>query len=280
MAGSANVTINHDDIKRWVEERGGCPARVKTTGSGDDPGIIRIDYTGFSGQDTLEKISWDEWFAAFEDNELAFLHQDQKGGRTSRFSKLISRAHANLDESAAESQPSEREPAPAKAATRAGRTQGEPVDAINLLKEQHALVRALFGRARDDEAAFEELIDNLALHVEIEELVLYPMLPMVGMGEQMYRSVEEHLAAKRLIADLIEGALDDETRLAKIELLEREVLEHVDEEEREVFPQLERALDEDQLLGLTQELVAQMVALLDEGENAPIESVLSQTEPM
>ena len=72
-----------------MEARGGFPAHVKRTeGPGDDPGVLRIDYPGYSGQETLERISWDDWFEWFERNKLAFLYQDK---RNSRFSKLVSR---------------------------------------------------------------------------------------------------------------------------------------------------------------------------------------------
>lgn len=92
MAGESKTTTNHDEIRRWVEQRGGRPARVGESGSNGDPGILRIDYPGFSGDDTLEEISWDEWFDAFDENELAFLYQEEtKEGEESRFSKLISR---------------------------------------------------------------------------------------------------------------------------------------------------------------------------------------------
>ena len=85
---SAQGTTDHETIRRWVEERGGRPARVKGTEGRDDPGLLRIDYPGFSGEDTLEEISWDEWFKGFEQHKLAFLHETEKD---SRFSKLISR---------------------------------------------------------------------------------------------------------------------------------------------------------------------------------------------
>ena len=87
----SKTTTDHDEIRRWVEERGGRPASVKDTGSnGDDPGILRID---FGDQDEgLEEISWDEFFQAFDDNKLAFLHQDTTdGGDQSRFNKFVSR---------------------------------------------------------------------------------------------------------------------------------------------------------------------------------------------
>ena len=90
---SGHTTTDHDFIRRWVEERGGKPARVKQTGSGDDPGILRIDFPGYSGGDTLEKIGWEEFFEKFEESRLAFLHRDIQGedGKPDRFNKLVSR---------------------------------------------------------------------------------------------------------------------------------------------------------------------------------------------
>jgi hypothetical protein len=88
-SGSAVTTTDRDEIRNWVEQRGGFPAHVKRTGSrAGDPGVLRIDYPGYSGRDTLERISWDEWFDAFEKNKLGFLYQPKKN---SRFSKLVAR---------------------------------------------------------------------------------------------------------------------------------------------------------------------------------------------
>jgi hypothetical protein len=91
---SAHTTTDHDFIRRWVEERGGKPSRVKRTGGGEDPGILRIDFPGYSGADSLEEIEWEEWFEKFEENGLAFLHRDIKGddGELDRFNKLVSRS--------------------------------------------------------------------------------------------------------------------------------------------------------------------------------------------
>ena len=92
----SKVTTDHDEIKAWVEQRGGKPARVKGTEGKSDSGILRIDYPGFSGEDTLETITWEEFFTAFDDNNLAFLYQEQtKDGSESRFSKLVDRGAAN-----------------------------------------------------------------------------------------------------------------------------------------------------------------------------------------
>ena len=91
MGAESKQTTDHDEIRNWVEERGGKPARVKSTGKGG-AGLLRIDYPGFSGEDSLEEITWEEFFEAFEENNLAFLYQDEtKDGKESRFSKLIDR---------------------------------------------------------------------------------------------------------------------------------------------------------------------------------------------
>lgn len=82
---TSTTTTNHDRIRKWVEARKGHPARVK--GQGPD-GILRIDFG--VPEETLEKISWDEFFRIFDENELAFLYQDKtEGGKTSRFSKFV-----------------------------------------------------------------------------------------------------------------------------------------------------------------------------------------------
>lgn len=90
---SAHKTTDHDFIRRWVEERDGWPARVEGTGGGDDPGMIRVDFPGYEGRESLERISWDEWFEKFEENDLAFLHRDMEhgDGDLDRFNKLVSR---------------------------------------------------------------------------------------------------------------------------------------------------------------------------------------------
>ncbi len=89
MARAAKTTTDHDEIRRWVEARGGHPAHVAQSAGRNDPGILRIDYPGFSGEDTLEPIEWDEFFEQFDRNNLAFLYQDAKN---SRFSKFVERA--------------------------------------------------------------------------------------------------------------------------------------------------------------------------------------------
>ena len=76
----ATVTTDHDEIRQWAEERGARPACVRGTGGGDDPGMIRLDFPGFSGKGSLESIEWNEFFEWFDKNELAFIYQDRTRG--------------------------------------------------------------------------------------------------------------------------------------------------------------------------------------------------------
>jgi hypothetical protein len=89
---ASNVTTDHDTIRKWAEERGGKPARVKGTGNASDPGLLRIDFPGYSGEDSLEPISWDEFFEKFDEKRLALVYQeDASGGEKSNFNKLVDR---------------------------------------------------------------------------------------------------------------------------------------------------------------------------------------------
>lgn len=89
---SAKSTTDHKTIRKWAEERGGKPASVSGTSGKDEIGILRIDFPDRNEPDKLEEISWDEFFAKFEESNLAFLYQEKtEDGQVSRFSKFVSR---------------------------------------------------------------------------------------------------------------------------------------------------------------------------------------------
>ncbi|MGN6568615.1 MAG: hypothetical protein ACTHJ0_11710 [Flavipsychrobacter sp.] len=89
-AHGSRVTTDHEEIKHWVEERGGKPCAVKNTMDGT-VGLLRIDFPGYSGGDSLVEISWDEFFDQFDRKRLQFLYQEETtSGEPSRFNKFIS----------------------------------------------------------------------------------------------------------------------------------------------------------------------------------------------
>lgn len=91
---SATTTTDHDEIRNWVERRGGHPAIVADTeDNGRGGGILRIDFDEPGGNDDqgLRRIGWDEFFQVFDENALAFLRQDEGD---SRFNKFVERESA------------------------------------------------------------------------------------------------------------------------------------------------------------------------------------------
>jgi hypothetical protein len=57
--------------------------------------LLRIDFPGYSGKDSLQEVSWDEFFEKFDEQGLALLYQEKtKGGQPSNFNKLVSRRNA------------------------------------------------------------------------------------------------------------------------------------------------------------------------------------------
>lgn len=93
MASQSKTTTDHEEIRRWVEEHGGQPASVRGTENGDPAGVLRIDFPGGAGEDQLEHIPWDDWFAKFDESGLEFLYQEEKAsGEDSTFFKLVSRS--------------------------------------------------------------------------------------------------------------------------------------------------------------------------------------------
>jgi hypothetical protein len=83
----ANITTDHLKIKRWVEQRGGHPARVEGTAVRGSSGVLVLDY-GDPTSLELEPITWDDFFEGFEENRLAFLYPADD---EVRFAKLVGR---------------------------------------------------------------------------------------------------------------------------------------------------------------------------------------------
>jgi hypothetical protein len=91
----AEVTTDHDTVRKWAEGKGGKPAAVERTHKGGDVGIIRIMFPGApqSQHDALTEITWEEFFEEFEKRELALLYEED-----SRFSKIVGRDTAERRE--------------------------------------------------------------------------------------------------------------------------------------------------------------------------------------
>ena len=240
------ATIDHDRIKSWVEERGGCPAHVKGSGTEDDPGILRIDFTGFSGKHSLEQISWEDFFDAFENNKLAFLYQEDGD---SRFSKLISRDSAKLDGDGRSK--SGGKSGAKKAGSKKAGAKSKGINALDLLEQQHREVEDLFEKLESAKAPSQKervlakLGDALAAHAKIEETIFYPAAFAEQTESELREAVEEHLVAKRLLADLLEMEPSDPQFISKVTVLKEVIEHHVEEEEETLFEMVRKQDIED-----------------------------------
>lgn len=91
----SNTTTDHETIRKWAESRHGKPAAVRRTHQKGDVGIIRIEFPDNpnSRHDSLEEISWDEFFEQFDESGLALVYDEH-----SSFNKLIGRDTAEKRE--------------------------------------------------------------------------------------------------------------------------------------------------------------------------------------
>lgn len=89
---SSKTTRNHDEIRRWAEQRGAVPTEVAGTERGDQPGILRFEFPKAPNRNdkSLHEISWEEFFRKFDENNLELLYQEETAeGAKSNFNKLI-----------------------------------------------------------------------------------------------------------------------------------------------------------------------------------------------
>jgi len=136
----------------------------------------------------------------------------------------------------------------------------QPPSATELLKTQHAEVRTLFKRIEkaSTRAAktkyFDELAANLAAHDAIEREIFYPACEKaMGMSDLLGEALVEHGVVEFSLYQA-DQARKDKDFAFKCKVLSEIVEHHVEEEEEEFFPKVEKALGKQKL----QELGARM----------------------
>ena len=138
-------------------------------------------------------------------------------------------------------------------------------DAIAVLKDEHQVIRKLFG---DFQAAgpraivtkgklSAKIIEKLTVHTYLENEIMYPevrkLLP--GLEDDVLESYEEHHVADLLVMELVAMKPDAERFNAKMIVLIENVTHHMDEEENDWFPKVRKGLSRAQL----QDIGARMV---------------------
>jgi hemerythrin superfamily protein len=137
------------------------------------------------------------------------------------------------------------------------------MNALELLKEDHLKVQSLFDQVKATEndrqhrQLFKKIKTELDTHTYIEEKVLYPTLKKYEeFKDQVLEAIEEHLQVKTLLKALDRLSEGAERFDAKLRVLIDDVEHHVEEEEEELFPKVEKSFSEQELEELGQELAA------------------------
>jgi hypothetical protein len=131
-----------------------------------------------------------------------------------------------------------------------------PQSAIQLLKTQHEEVKALFKRIEKAQARaaklklFDELAANLAAHDAIEREIFYPACERaMGLTDLLGEALVEHGVVEFSLFQADQARADKDFSF-KCKVLSEMVEHHVEEEEDDFFPKVEKALGKEKLLEL------------------------------
>ena len=88
----SKTTDNHEIIQNWVEERSGQPALADgIIDKGKAGRMLRINFSS-NTKEGLNDISWELFFEIFDENNLAFLYQEENiDGDQAKFYKIINK---------------------------------------------------------------------------------------------------------------------------------------------------------------------------------------------
>jgi hemerythrin-like domain-containing protein len=129
------------------------------------------------------------------------------------------------------------------------KAKAKPLDAIDLLKQDHEYVKQAFRRFermdREDHESLRGLVSAvcaaLKAHADVEEKLFYPAVRAKIEDQEVIEEAEvEHDSAKALIRRLERMKPDDPKYAATFTVLGEYVKHHVKEEESEIFPKAKR----------------------------------------
>ena len=130
------------------------------------------------------------------------------------------------------------------------------MDALKLLKEDHALVKKILtqGEETTERAEktrtelFARLKSELEVHERIEEEVLYPALRDHPKSKEIaLEGYEEHHVVDTILGELEQTPVTDETWGAKFKVAKENLEHHIEEEEGEMFQKARQIFSDDEL---------------------------------
>jgi len=151
--------------------------------------------------------------------------------------------------------------------------QGEAMDALTLLKDDHDKVRKLLDEldsttergVKTREELFAKIKLELTVHETIEEEIFYPALKEHPKAtEIVLEGFEEHDVVDRLMSDLEALPVDDETWGPKASVMKENLEHHPEEEEGEMFAKARQVFAKAELADLGERMAARKEQALAE----------------
>jgi len=138
------------------------------------------------------------------------------------------------------------------------------MDAIKLLKADHDKVKKLLAElesttergVKTRAELFATIKGELTLHEIVEEEIFYPALKAHPEAKEIVlEGYEEHAVVDRLMGELEELSVEDETWGPKAKVMKENIEHHIEEEEGEMFKQARQVFDAAELedLGMRME---------------------------
>jgi iron-sulfur cluster repair protein YtfE (RIC family) len=134
-------------------------------------------------------------------------------------------------------------------------------DPFVILKKDHREAEQLLKRLADSNPGtrrrqtLDKLEAALALHMQIEERLVYPLVPeLIDREAEVEAEVEHGLARDGL--NKLRELVDAPGFGAAVDMVTAGIKHHVKEEEREIFPELKRQMERTDLAELGDEVVA------------------------
>ena len=168
------------------------------------------------------------------------------------------------------------------------RTGSRQPEAIAMLIADHQKVQKMFKtfERTDDQQQQEqlatEICNELTVHTQLEEQVFYPAArEALEESDLVDEATIEHQVAKELVEKIRQSRPHDEEYCALVTVLGEYVNHHIDEEQKELFPQLKKTeLDFDalgeEMQQKKQELMSELG--LSKGEEMPMEGAMTRQQ--
>jgi hemerythrin-like domain-containing protein len=132
--------------------------------------------------------------------------------------------------------------------------------ATKLLEQQHEKVKKALGQlvegSGDAKAILKDVADDLSAHMAIEQQLFYPTVLSIK-KDLVNESYEEHSMAELALKRLLRTDPSSDLFKARATVLKELIEHHVEEEEHDLFPAVEKALDRETLetLGTKMEML-------------------------